>query len=46
MIIRDSDGKLVIISRNDCKNQIVFNEKIYKIRFAFCKKYKNIFLIN
>ena len=44
MIVRDSDGKLIIISRNDCKNESVYNEKLYNIRLAYCKKYKNVFL--
>jgi hypothetical protein len=42
MIVRDVDGKLVIISRNDCRNETVYNEKIYNIRLAYGKKYKSI----
>ena len=44
MIVRDADGKLIIISRNDCKNETVYNEKLYNIRLAYCKKYKSVLL--
>ena len=43
MIVRDVDGKLIIISRSDCKNEKVYNEKLYNIRLDYCKKYKSIF---
>ena len=46
MIVRDADGKIIIISRNDCRNESVYNEKLYNIRLAYCKKYKSVFLIN
>ena len=45
MLVRDSEGKLIIISRKDCKNESVYNEKIYNIRLNFTKKYKS-FIIN
>ena len=44
MIVRDADGKLIIISRNACKTETVYNEKLYNIRLEYCKKYKSVFL--
>jgi len=40
MIIRDVDGNLHIINRNDCKNDSVYYQKIYKIREVYMTKYK------
>lgn len=40
MLVRDVDGRLVIVGRNDCKNEQVYNEKIYNIRKEYTKKYK------
>jgi hypothetical protein len=40
MLVRDVDGRLVIVGRNDCKNEQVYNEKIYNIRKVYTKKYK------
>jgi len=45
MLVRDSEGRLIIISRRDCKNESVYNEKIYNIRLNYTKKYKSV-LIN
>jgi|688.fasta_scaffold2435195_2 hypothetical protein len=45
MLVRDSEGRLIIISRKDCKNENVYNEKIYNIRLNYTKKYKSV-LIN
>jgi len=46
MIIRDCYGKLCIISRKTCKNDISYYEKLFNFKFAYKKKYKNsIFLI-
>ena len=44
MIVRDADGKIIIISRKDCRNEKVYNEKLYNIRLEYCKKYKSVFL--
>jgi hypothetical protein len=46
MLLRDIDGKLIIISRKDCKNEKVYNEKIYNVRLPYTKTYKSIFLID
>jgi hypothetical protein len=42
MLVRDSEGRLIIISRKDCKNENVYNEKLYNIRLDYTKKYKSI----
>ena len=44
MIVRDVDGKLIIISRKECRNEKVYNEKLYNIRIEYCKKYKSVFV--
>ena len=44
MLVRDSEGKIIIISRKDCKNETVYNEKIYNIRLSYTKKYKSVFI--
>jgi len=38
MLVRDVDGKIVIVYRKDCKNEQSYNEKIYNI----VKKYKSV----
>ena len=42
MIMRDVDGSIHIINRADCKNDIVYYEKIYKIKLGYTKKYKSV----
>jgi hypothetical protein len=42
MLVRDVDGRLVIVGRNGCKNELVYNEKIYNIRKDYTRKYKSI----
>lgn len=39
MIVRDSDGKLCIISRKKCKNDISYYQKLYDIRLEYEKHY-------
>ena len=42
MLIRDADGNIHIINRSDCKNDMVYYEKIYNIKMDYTKKYKSI----
>ena len=42
MLIRDADGNIHIINRSDCKNDMVYYEKIYNIKMEYTKKYKSI----
>lgn len=42
MLIRDVDGNIHIINRSDCKNDMVYYEKIYNIKIDYTKKYKSI----
>jgi len=44
MLVRDSEGRLVIVSRKDCKNESVYNEKLYNIRLNYTKKYKSVII--
>ena len=44
MLVRDVDGRLQIVSRKQCKNETVYNEKIYKVRYTYLTKYKSVFL--
>jgi len=45
-IHRNAEGKLIIISRKDCKNEHVFNEKIFKNKLNYVSKVKNVYLNN
>ena len=44
MLIRDADGNIHIINRSDCKNDMVYYEKIYNIKMSYTKKYKSIII--
>ncbi len=44
MLVRDSEGRLIIISRKECKNENVYNDKLFNIRLKYTNKYKNIFV--
>ena len=41
-MIRDINGNIHIINRADCKNDILYYEKIYNIKMGFTKKYKSV----
>jgi len=43
MIIRNAEGVIKIISRKDCKNEKVYNKKIYDIMNEYRKKYNSIY---
>lgn len=42
MIVRDCDGNIRVILRNQCKNDTVYYEKMYYLRLYYEKKYKNV----
>jgi len=44
MLVRDINGQIVIISRKDCKDERVYNKKLYDIAFNYTAKYKSIFV--
>jgi len=44
MIVRDIDGNIVIVCRSKCKNESVYNEKIYNIRLNYINKYNSVVL--
>jgi len=41
MLVRDINGTLIIISRAECKNESVYNQKLYDIRLGYTTKYNN-----
>jgi hypothetical protein len=44
MLVRDVNGLIVIISRSECKNEKVYNEKLFNIRLKYVEKYKKVVL--
>jgi hypothetical protein len=42
MIMRDVNGNLHIINRNNCKNDNVYYQKIYNIRKGYLSKFKSL----
>jgi hypothetical protein len=42
MIIRDVNGNLHVINRNDCKNDTTYYQKIVTIKKEYKTKYKSI----
>ena len=40
MLVRDAEGRIIIVSRKDSKNENVYNEKIYNIRLNYTKNIK------
>jgi len=45
MIIRDANGNLHIINRNNCKNDTVYYQKLYNIRKTYLHKYKSVIML-
>ena len=45
MIIRDVNGNLHVINRNDCKNDTTYYQKIVTIKKEYKIKYKSIVII-
>ena len=41
MLVRDISGRLHIVSRKDCKNDIDYYHKLVKIRSEFTQYYKS-----
>ena len=42
MLVRDSEGRLIIVSRAECKTENTYYEKLYNIRLGYTKKYKSV----
>ena len=42
MIMRDANGNLHIINRNNCKNDTVYYQKLCNIRKTYLYKYKSV----
>lgn len=45
MLVRDISGRLHIVSRNECKNDRDYYQKLVKLRSEYTKYYKSIIII-
>ncbi len=45
MLVRDINGRLHIVSRNECKNDRDYYQKLVKIRSEYTKYYKSVIII-
>jgi len=46
MLVRDVNGRLHIISRKECKNDVDYYQKILKIRLEYINNYKSVLKVN
>ena len=46
MLVRDTTGRLHIISRKDCKHDLDYYQKLVKIRSGYTQYYKSINNLN
>lgn len=40
MIVRDVDGNIIIVNRSQCKDDLDYYQKLYKIRCKHIERYK------
>lgn len=45
MLLRNVNERLQIISRKSCKNELTYNQKLFKVRVEYMQKYKSVILI-
>jgi len=45
MLVRDINGRLHIVSRNECKNDRDYYQKLVKVRSEYTKYYKSVIII-
>jgi hypothetical protein len=45
MLLRNVNERLQIINRKGCKNEMTYNQKLYKVRLEYMQKYKSVVLI-
>ncbi len=45
MLLRNVNERLQIISRKDCKSEVAYNQKLFKVRLEYMQKYKSVVLI-
>jgi hypothetical protein len=45
MLVRDINGRLHIVSRNECKNDKDYYQKLVKLRSEYTKYYKSVIII-
>ncbi len=46
MLVRDINGRLHIVSRNECKNDKNYYQKLVKLRSEYTKYYKSVIIIS
>ena len=46
MLVRDITGRLHIVSRKDCKNDVDYYQKLVKIRSEYIQHYKSVIHIS
>ena len=45
MLLRNVNERLQIINRKGCKNELTYNQKLFKVRLEYMQKYKSVVLI-
>jgi len=45
MLLRNVNERLQIINRKSCKNELTYNQKLFKVRLEYMQKYKAVVLI-
>jgi len=45
MLLRNVNERLQIINRKSCKNELTYNQKLFKIRLEYMQKYKSVILL-
>ena len=45
MLLRNVNERLQIINRKSCKNELTYNQKLFKVRLEYMHKYKSVVLI-
>lgn len=43
MLVRDCNGKIIVVSRETCDTERVYNEKLYNIRIGYTNIFNNCF---
>jgi len=46
MLVRDCEGKIIIISKEYCVTEKIYNEKLYNIRLGYTDLFNDCFVSN